>query len=162
MLHNVIPGRPLRLSTFGASCASSNSNSLLRSGTVVYRCCRPLNIFGISSRDLRSNLTFETSTSPICICTFCTTRIVVFPQEKITSQNTQTYSMKRTTTPTVYRIATSIKNIYGTESVALSHEDFREITFFPTPIHKKQPFHANLRPHSSHKIRAATAHQTLV
>jgi len=25
---------------------------------------------------LRSNLTFETSTSPICICRFCTTRIV--------------------------------------------------------------------------------------
>ncbi len=92
-------------------------------------------------------MTFETSTSPICICTFCTTRIVVFHQEKITSQNTLTYSMRRTTTPTGYRIATSIKNIYGTESVALSHEDFREITFFPTPIHNKRTSHANLRPH---------------
>src|SRR3990172_8376851 len=93
IVHRVIPGRPLRLSIFGATCSSSNSNSLARSASSIYRCCNPLKIFGMSSRDLRSNFIFEMSTSPICICTFCTTRIVFFLRQNITLSNTLTYSM---------------------------------------------------------------------
>src|SRR3990170_9139896 len=88
-----MPGRPLRLSILGATCSSSNSNSLARSARSIYRCCNPLKIFGMSSRDLRSNFIFEMLTSPICICTFCTTRIVFFLRQNITLWSTLTYSM---------------------------------------------------------------------
>src|SRR5450756_1412989 len=49
-----------------------------------YTNCKPLNILGISSRDLRSKLILAMSTSPMIICSSWTTRIVFFLNQKST------------------------------------------------------------------------------
>ena len=65
MLHRVMPGRPLRLSTLGAISLSSNAKTRWRNSSFRYRCCNPRSIFGMSSRDRKSNLICDTSQHPI-------------------------------------------------------------------------------------------------